>query len=249
MRGFAWDGGAVVAHLDDEERTVMARIVADVGLLLGGEPFGAGGEQPFPHADASHSETAGEDAPHSSIADEVAAYLARLGEAVREPDDPAVLRVLPNAAPTDREAADEFRRLTEPDLRSLKVGRLRRMWEQLSEDGPDWEVAADDAPGTAAALTDVRLVIAERLGLETDHDAERLSTEVALAAHAMETGADRELDIEPERVWLGMLYGALTWLQGSLVECLMGAGAGQDSTSQSNPDQDHRGSGKEGEGA
>jgi hypothetical protein len=83
-------------------------------------------------------------------------------------------------------------------------------------------VAPEDALATASALTDVRLVLASRLALETDDDAERLHSEIALATHALATDADRELDIDPERVWLGMLYQALTWLQDSLIEFLMG---------------------------
>ena len=68
---------------------------------------------------------------------------------------------------------------------------------------------------TAAALTDVRLVLASRLGLHTDEDAERLHAEIELATHALETDDDGSLPVDPERVWLGMLYQALTWLQES----------------------------------
>lgn len=194
-------GGAVaVAELDLDERMVVARIIADVGLLLSGESFGM--EIPV----------------HQDVEDEVFRQLRGLEEALADPTDPAVLRLLPNAAPTDREVADEFRRLTEADLRSLKVARLRRMWEQLSEDGPEWEVPADEALSTAAALTDVRLVLASRLGIATDDDAERLYEELAFASSAMagEDTAGSPL-VNPERVWLGMLYQALTYLQESLV--------------------------------
>jgi hypothetical protein len=202
MKGFRVRGAVAVAELDDEERMVVARIVADVGLLLGGEQFGMG--HPERHRDVDDAE-------------ELLSRLRGLEESLQEPDDPAILRLLPNAAPTDREVADEFRRLTEADLRDLKVDRLRAMWEQLSEDGPEWEVPVQDAMATAAALTDVRLVLASRLSLETDDDADRLHGEIDLAAHAMETGADDDLGVDPERVWLGMLYQALTWLQESLV--------------------------------
>jgi hypothetical protein len=209
VKAFVAHGGVAVAELDDEERMVVARIVADVGLLLGGEPFGM--EEPVYEN-------------RVDAADEILAYLRGLEDSLAEPDDPAVLRLLPNAAPTDREVSDEFRRLTEGDLRGLKVARLRTMWQQLSEDGPEWEVASEDALPTASALTDVRLVLASRLGLNTDEDAERLHTEIELATHALETDAERELEIDPERVWLGMLYQALTWLQESLVSYVAGPG-------------------------
>jgi hypothetical protein len=212
VKAFEVRGDAAVAELDDEERMVVARIVADVGLLLGGEAFGME-ERSIPD--------------RLDPGEDVERYLRGLEESLAEPGDPAVLRLLPNAAPTDREVADEFRRLTESELRDLKIARLRTMWEQLSEDGPEWEVSVEDALPTASALTDVRLVLASRLSLDTDDDAERLHTEIELAAHAMSSDDGHEWDIDPERVWLGMLYQALTWLQDSLVTAMVDAEAAQ----------------------
>ncbi|MFW2513830.1 DUF2017 family protein [Demequina sp. SO4-13] len=207
MKGFAARGEAAVAELDEEERMVIARIIADVGLLLGGEQFGM---------DSPIDREAGLDE-----ADEIFRHLRGLEESLSEPDDPAVLRLLPSASKDDRDVADEFRRLTEGDLRNLKVERLRTMWAQLSEDGPEWAVPAADAMSTAAALTDVRLVLASRLRLDSDEDAERLHDEIDLATHAIVTDAEDDLDVDPERIWLGMLYQALTWLQESLVQFAM----------------------------
>jgi hypothetical protein len=203
MKGFRATDQGLVAELETEERAVVARIAADVGLMLGGENFG----MEIPTADVSEE-------------DEIFAMLRGLEESLREPDDPAELRLLPSASYTDREVADEFRRLTEGDLRTLKVARLRDMWEQLSEDGPEWWVQRDRVGDSLGALTDIRLVLASRLGIDTDEDAERLHGELALAAHAVATEAAHDLSIDPERMWLGMLYDALGWLQGTLVECL-----------------------------
>ena len=202
MRVFRSRGGVAVAELDHDERTVVARIVADVGLLLGGDVFG------MERAPWETEESA-----------DVLAYLTSFEAALAEPDDPAILRLLPNGAPTDREVAEEYRRFTEPDLRALKVGRLRAIWSQLSEDGPEWEVAPEDAMDTAAALNDVRLVLASRLGLETDEDTKRLREEVALGDGPDVAEASYE---ELERAWLSALYQALTWLQDSLVAFVMG---------------------------
>jgi len=208
MRGFlpAADESApdaAVAELDAEERAVIARVVADVGLLLGGEPFAMEDESP------------------EDDEDPVFRYLRGLETALSDPDDPAVLRVLPNASPDDREVADEFRRFTEPELRALKVDRLRTIWRALSDDGPEWIVPAEEALNTAAALTDIRLVLASRLGLETDDDAAGLHADID-RAHDAHTGAYAASAAEnPERVWLGMLYEALTWLQESLMSYVM----------------------------
>jgi hypothetical protein len=199
---------AAVALLDADERAVIARVVADVGLLLGGEPF-AMETEPQARDEAGGAE------------DPLFRHLQGLETALTDPDDPAVLRVLPNAAPDDREVADEFRRYTEPELRALKVDRLRTIWRALSDDGPAWIVPADEALATAAALTDIRLVLASRLGLETDDDATDLHDEVD-RAHDPVTGAyAAETVANPERVWLGMLYQALTWLQESLMSYVM----------------------------
>ena len=207
MRGFEARDGDAVATLDDEERLVIGRIVADVAGLLGAEPFGLDPED--------HS------TPASDI-DDPFEHLRGFEESIKEPSDPAILRLLPNAAPTDREASDEFRRLTDGELRATKIRRLRRIWEELSGPTDEWIVPADEALATAAALTDVRLVLASRLGLATDEDAERLHAEIDLASHALETDEEQTLPIDPERVWLGMLYQALTWLQETLVEYVAG---------------------------
>jgi hypothetical protein len=203
VRGFEARGDAAVAELDSEERAVIARVIADVGLLLDGESFGVERE------------------PVADTEEELFRYLRGFEAGLSDSEDPAVLRLLPNAAPTDREVADEFRRLTEPELRATKVDRLRVMWLALSEDGPEWEVPEDQAMSTAAALTDVRLVLAARLGLDTDDDAEALHREIDLAEHGLATGGGSDPVLNPERVWLGMLYQALTWLQESLMSYVM----------------------------
>ncbi|MFV0285893.1 MAG: DUF2017 family protein [Demequina sp.] len=206
MRAFETRDGHAVATLEEEERVVIARIVADVGQLLGADDFAAPAES---------------DRTARDHVDDVFRALAGLEESLAEPSDPAVRRVLPSASRDDREIAEEFRRLTEPDLRSLKVARLRTMWEQLSDEGDEWQVRLDEALATASALTDVRLVLAARLRLETDEDAERLHAEIDLASHAMDTDAHEDLGVDPERVWLGMLYQALSCLQESLLQCLL----------------------------
>ena len=203
MKPFRRRMGAAVAELDDDERTVIARVVADVGLLLGSEPFGMERER-----------------AEARTPDDVLARLLNFEEHLSDPDDPALLRLLPNAAPTDREVADEFRRLTEPDLRDLKCARLRRIWEDLSAEGPRWEVPLDEAMAVAAALTDVRLVVAARLDLTTDADADALEDEVEAASAALASGAPDD-EVDRDRLWLGMLYQALTWLQDSLIACVI----------------------------
>ena len=123
-------------------------------------------------------------------------------------DDPAVARLLPDASRDDAEAAAEFRRLTEGGLRNRKRAGARRAAEALAAERP--VLSPDDAQALLKALTDLRLVLADRLGLKTDEDAERLHEELAAA------GPD-----DGGRVAVGMTYDALTWWQESLVTALL----------------------------
>ena len=59
------------------------------------------------------------------------------------------------------------------------------------------------------ALTDVRLVLGERLGLRTDEDAD--------GARGRGSG---ELDEDDPQVFMVAIYDFLTWLQESLVHAL-----------------------------
>jgi hypothetical protein len=104
---------------------------------------------------------------------------------VDAPEDPVLARLLPDAYRDDEEHSGEFRRFTERGLRDGKVNQALTMIESLergglSVDGEDWEgVAADvevdlDADEVQAwlrGLTDLRLALAERLGVTQDDDA------------------------------------------------------------------------------
>jgi hypothetical protein len=90
--------------------------------------------------------------------------------------DPAVLRLLPDAYPEDPEASAEFRRFTADGLASRKVANASRMTESLAiaaEATSTTEVLLDDQTAQAwlRTLTDIRLTLAVRLGIEKDEDA------------------------------------------------------------------------------
>jgi hypothetical protein len=115
---------------------------------------------------------------------------------VETPDDPAALRLFPDAYPDDDEASGEFRRFTERSLRQAKhdralmaLGTLDRLDDLLGRDvqrddaadgtdhGDDDELSScvvltrDEALSWLGVLNDLRLVLGERLGLtEDNHD-------------------------------------------------------------------------------
>lgn len=92
------------------------------------------------------------------------------------PEDPVLARLFPNAYLDDDEAAGEFRRFTESGLRQRKATNASAIIDALDEAGlpdePDDEITIDVELDSAAArgwmtsLTDIRLALATRLGIE-----------------------------------------------------------------------------------
>ena len=86
--------------------------------------------------------------------------------------DPALARLFPNAYPDDVAAAAEFRQYTRDGLVERKAansGLISAALTQASDDGR-LTVPRDDAEHWLPALTDLRLVLAERLGIHQDDD-------------------------------------------------------------------------------
>jgi hypothetical protein len=117
-----------------------------------------------------------------SDSDPLAAQLGMGGPSL-PPEDPVLRRLLPDAYRDDQEDAGEFRRFTERSLTSAKVLNAETLIGSLvdggltfgelpDEDGDPVEVELDDDEVQAwlRALTDVRLSLAVRLGIETDED-------------------------------------------------------------------------------
>jgi hypothetical protein len=133
--------------------------------------------------------------------------LADLGaepEEVRPPDDPAVARLFPDAYRDDEDAANEFRRFTEGELRAGKRGRAQCALESLPEDkGGRFDLDEEQALCWLGALNDLRLVLGSRFGLSDD---------------GQEPGADLEAD-DPLRAYVPA-YHYLGYLQETLLEAL-----------------------------
>ena len=188
-------------RLDADERAIIARVVSDVAQLLGVDV-----SQPPVDADAAGQGLPtltwptvglGEESPEDAFG----------ADALREPLDPALARLLPSASEDDA-VAREVRALTEESVRTAKGERLRSVWWALQAPGHKVSIPVDRAMDWAGALTDIRLVLAQRLGVEDAEDAADLE---AVAT----SGTD-----EVSRA-LASLYLALSWLQESLVEAML----------------------------
>ncbi|MBW4033120.1 MAG: DUF2017 family protein [Acidobacteria bacterium] len=87
-------------------------------------------------------------------------------------DDPALARLFPTAYPDDVEAASEFRQYTREgliELKSANSGAVSAALMAADEEGR-LAVDRDDAERWLPALTDLRLVLAERIGIRSDTD-------------------------------------------------------------------------------
>ena len=125
--------------------------------------------------------------------------------------DPALDRLLPTAHRGDDQIAAEFRRLTEEGLRQRKSGNLDVAIECVERAVGDRVVLDESqAPAFLMALTDVRLLLGERMGMRTEEDAEAL--------HAAMEDIDDEDPLGYAMAW----YDFLTWLQETLTQALMG---------------------------
>jgi hypothetical protein len=200
-RGFRRKGSGprtrYVAQLDPLERATVAGLMEQVHELL--DPA----------------------APAPEGGDDFASIVAGLGMGVTvaaedqadlDPDDaerdPALDRLLPTANRQDDEVAAEFRRLTETGLRQRKAAALESSVELLRGDD---KLRLDDGEAQAflKALTDVRLVLGERMGLRTDDDVD-----------VLEASADA-LDPDDPLLYALAVYDFLTWLQETLASSML----------------------------
>ncbi len=213
-------GRQVAVRLDADERAVLAKLLGDVRTMLddGSDDEPAAGRTRDPLAEllgvdddwlsdvaAGMDTVTGSGDSGSTGPDGGPRVPLDERPAAERFDDPAVARLLPDAHRDDPKAAAEFRRLTEHGLRHRKRASLERAREALARPEPVL-LDADEAQAVLKGLTDVRLVIAERLGLETDEDAEMIHVVLG-----------RIGDSEEPWVIMAALYDQLTWWQDALV--------------------------------
>lgn len=98
-----------------------------------------------------------------------------------EPDDPVLARLFPSAYRDDDDAAADFRRFTETELRTGKAATAGAVIDHLEGAGLPGEIERDglvidveldaaEALGWLKAFTDMRLALASRLGIEEGDD-------------------------------------------------------------------------------
>jgi hypothetical protein len=221
-RGFKRRDGRYVAKLDAVERGLVVGLMEQVLELLepeqpasgipgrddadGPEGGGAGGED---GGDEFDRIVAGLGGIGMGVSLSAADQAPELTGSVPGERDPALERIFPTANRQDDQMAAEFRRLTEDGLRARKSGNLTTAIRALS--GIEDQKVSLEQPQALAlliALTDVRLVLGERLGLKQDDDFDLLEEQVA------------GLPEDDPAVYALTVYDFLTWLQETLAHAL-----------------------------
>jgi hypothetical protein len=170
----------ITGELERAERDLVRRLFDDVIGML--EPADRADEDPL-------------------------AALVGLDATASKPEDSALLRLLPDGVKDNDDESLEFRRFTERSLREDKVAALRA-GSLLLEQNP-LQLTPEQAQLLGRAINDVRLVLADRLDIETDEDAQAL--------HEIDDWSQAE-DLQ---TYLALVYNFLTWLQESLVQSLL----------------------------
>ncbi len=86
------------------------------------------------------------------------------------PDDPVLARLLPDGYRDDPDAAGEFRKYTEPGLRSVKQQAALQMLDSLPDAGGRIQLTPEQAQAWLKALNDVRLALGVRLDVTEDFE-------------------------------------------------------------------------------
>ncbi len=165
MKKFSRRRGVLTTGLSAYEVELLTSLVRQVvELVSDGEPEG------FATVDAAAD-------PFEALA----ADLSVDPDDPEVPEDPVLRRLFPNAYPHDAAASSDFRRFTEQELRSGKAHNAGVVIESLEAAGlpseleelveqVDVELDQPAAMAWLKALTDMRLAIATRLGVEEDDE-------------------------------------------------------------------------------
>jgi len=220
MNGFrAMRGGGATATFVPSQAGIIRSLVSQIAELVGSEPgpgepglaepgltddafTGRAPGAPRPDSSGPGPGTPGDPGQRPDPLDDLARLLGQSGPAT-PPDDPVLARLLPDAYQDDSEAAGDFRRFTEQELRNGKAAAARTVLATLPEDGGRVRLTGEEAQVWLRALNDVRLALGVRLSITEDFEA-------------------RVADLDPAdpRSAYMWVYDWLTFLQETLVHAL-----------------------------
>ncbi|MBC7725223.1 MAG: DUF2017 domain-containing protein [Burkholderiaceae bacterium] len=205
MKAFSRAGdGHVTTTLAPDEAALLSELAGQIADMLAPIARKEQGADATGGGDPDSAALRGDDSPDDSsdgLPDGPAGALG--GATYRRTRTSALDRLLPDAYRGDEEAAAEFRRFTAGDLSERKIRNAAIVMADLSDapnsPGPvDVTLDPDSVQAWLRSLTDIRLVVASRLGIDSDD------------------GWNEDSDDENELMH-GELYDWLGWIQDSLL--------------------------------
>ena len=163
MKRFDRDGDLVTSMMDPSEVELLGSLVGQLLAML---------RDSDPRDDTTAGD--GADDPFALWARDLAAD----PDQPELPDDPALQRMFPNAYPHDPEASSDFRRFTQGDMWQSKIAAAEVVERALADTEAGTrrvEIRPDQVDAWLKCLTNLRLVLAARLGIEDSESAERVA--------------------------------------------------------------------------
>lgn len=196
MHAFRRERGRVACLFEESEVSLLAGLLGQLIELLLDEGNGAAGP-----GTRWLSQPAEEDDIFIRLEREMTPHPDFFEEAPNL--DPVLQRLFPDPYPDDPEASHDFQRFTHAAQLDDKVGSARLMLSDLRSTCDKGRCAVPDEHAMAwlKSLTNVRLALAVRLGIEDAEDADRAA----------------ELPDEDPRSWIYAIYEWLGWVQESLL--------------------------------
>ena len=209
LNGFrAVRGGGASAAFVPSQAGIIRSLVSQIAELVGGDPAPgpaspdpASADPASPQPASASPDPAGPGRPPDPL-DDLARLLGQTGPAT-PPDDPVLARLLPDAYTGDAEAAGDFRRFTERELRDGKAAAARTVLATLPAEGGRVRLSEEEAQVWLRALNDVRLALGVRLSITEDFEIRT-----------------KDLDPADPRSAYMWIYDWLTYLQETLVRAL-----------------------------
>ena len=223
MRAFRRVPEGLACGLDDWERELLARLALEVRALLQADapPVEGTGESETSSSSRPDPVRPGESERDREVLEALDFELdppTNHVHAGRPDADPVIAVLLPQAS-EDPITSMEVSSLTRARLRGDKVDRLVRLAVELrapSGPGETVLVASGQESDWLGAINDIRLVLAQRLGIDSAQDAEHVH------AVAFQEAPEEETDREQWYRGTALVYDMVTWWQESLVSALFG---------------------------
>src|SRR5579859_4868581 len=164
-------GGGVRAALAPAEASLLRSLVGQVITLIAPD-----GPPPRPAGDPNTGDpntgdpNAGAAPPGEALTGDLLDWELELDHQPETPQDPVLARLLPDGYRDDPDASQEFRKYTEPGLRSAKQQAAQEMLDTLPEAGGKIQLTHDQAQAWLKALNDVRLALGVRLNVTEEFE-------------------------------------------------------------------------------